>query len=235
MNMNMSTKSLPPILAALLGLVVQPTRGADAEVTALACPLFVPLAEEGWSETEVARLVAESYLETFRGREIDVMVLGCTHYPLLRGVIGAVLGDGIRLVDSAESTADETAGMLEERGLLANGEKATEHHFYVTDSSKRFEEVGSRFLGMPLARLEPAAGVQQGQEGPGRGRDGEREARGVRLRERCARGIVRVSLREREPCLPGRHHPLHDRRPRPALQRAAVRRRGQPGRGRVRL
>jgi len=126
----------------------------EAEVTAVACPLFVPLAEEGWAETEVARLVAESYLEGFPGRGIDVMVLGCTHYPLLRGVIGKVLGEGIRLVDSAEATAVEAAGMLEERGLLANGGEATDHHFYVTDSSKRFEEVGSRFLGMPLARLE---------------------------------------------------------------------------------
>jgi glutamate racemase len=126
----------------------------EAEVIAVACPLFVPLAEEGWAETEVARLVAEAYLAEFRGRGIDAMVLGCTHYPLLRGVIGTVLGGGIELVDSAEATAAEAAGMLEEPGLLANGGEAADHHFYVTDSSKRFEEVGSRFLGMPLARLE---------------------------------------------------------------------------------
>ncbi len=126
----------------------------EAEVTAAACPLFVPLAEEGWAETEVARLVAECYLAAFRGREIDALVLGCTHYPLLRGVIGAVLGPGIALVDSAEATASEAAALLEERRLLADGEETTDHHFTVTDSSKRFEEVGTRFLGMPLARLE---------------------------------------------------------------------------------
>jgi len=127
---------------------------AGAEVTAVACPLFVPLAEEGWAETEVARLVAESYLAGFRGRGIDTLVLGCTHYPLLRDVIGRVLGEGIRLVDSAEATAAEAAEMLEKNALLAEGGEAVDHHFFVTDSSRRFEEVGSRFLGMPLARLE---------------------------------------------------------------------------------
>ncbi len=126
----------------------------ETEVTAVACPLFVPLAEEGWAESEVARLVAETYLAAFKGREIDALVLGCTHYPLLRGVIGSVLGPGIALVDSAEATASEAAEMLKERGLLADGDEATDHHFHVTDSSKRFEEVGTRFLGMPLARLE---------------------------------------------------------------------------------
>jgi len=125
-----------------------------AQVTAAACPLFVPLAEEGWAETEVARLVAETYLAAFTGRGIDTMVLGCTHYPLLRDVIGKVLGPGIRLVDSAEATAEEAAEMLEKGALLADGGSAVEHHFYVTDSSRRFGEVGSRFLGMPLARLE---------------------------------------------------------------------------------
>jgi glutamate racemase len=126
----------------------------DAEVTAAACPLFVPLAEEGWAETDVARLVAETYLADFAVREIDTMVLGCTHYPLLKRVIGTVLGPGIGLVDSAEATAAETAELLEKGGLLADGEGAVEHHFYVTDSSSRFGDVGSRFLGMPLARLE---------------------------------------------------------------------------------
>jgi glutamate racemase len=126
----------------------------EAEVTAAACPLFVPLAEEGWAETEVARLVAQTYLAPFPGHGIDALVLGCTHYPLLRGVIGTVLGSGIRLVDSAEATAWEAAAMLEEKGLLSGDGGEVEHHFFVTDSSKRFEEVGSRFLGMPLARLE---------------------------------------------------------------------------------
>jgi glutamate racemase len=126
----------------------------EAQVTAVACPLFVPLAEEGWAETDVARQVAEVYLSGISRDGIDALVLGCTHYPLLRSVIGKVLGPAIRLVDSAEATAAEAAALLEERGLLTDGREPAEHHFYVTDSSKRFEEVGSRFLGMPLARLE---------------------------------------------------------------------------------
>jgi len=126
----------------------------DAAVVAVACPLFVPLAEEGWAETDVTREVARHYLKAFKPSGIDALVLGCTHYPLLAGVIGGVLGPAVPLVDSAEATAAEVAGMLEEKGLLADRAEDTIHHFYVTDSSKRFEEVGSRFLGMPLARLE---------------------------------------------------------------------------------
>jgi glutamate racemase len=126
----------------------------EARVRTVACPLFVPLAEEGWADTDVARLVARNYLEGLTGDGIDTLVLGCTHYPLLRGVIGSVLGQGIGLVDSAEATAEETAMLLEKGGLLAAGAEAPAHHFYVTDSSKRFEEVGSRFLGTPLRRLE---------------------------------------------------------------------------------
>jgi len=102
----------------------------------------------------VARMVAKQYLASFLTREIDVLVLGCTHYPLLKEVIAGVLGPRIRLVDSAEATAVEVAGMLEEKGILEEVHGDEPHHFYVTDSSKRFEEVGSRFLGMPLERLE---------------------------------------------------------------------------------
>jgi glutamate racemase len=127
---------------------------ADAEVSSVACPLFVPLAEEGWTEGEVARLVAEKYLSEFAGRQIDTLVLGCTHYPLLKGVIAQVLGPSIRLVDSAEAVADEAARVLESSDLKALRERGEEHHFYVTDSSRRFAEVGTRFLGTPLGRLE---------------------------------------------------------------------------------
>lgn len=127
---------------------------SDAEVISVACPLFVPLAEEGWTEGEVARLVAEKYLAAFAEKRIDTLVLGCTHYPLLKGVISQVLGPAIRLVDSAEAVADETARVLESSGLKAMRERGEEHHFYVTDSSRRFAEVGTRFLGTPLGRLE---------------------------------------------------------------------------------
>ena len=132
---------------------IQHLRG-DAEISSVACPLFVPLAEEGWTEGEVARLVAEQYLSAFAGKQIDTLVLGCTHYPLLKGVIARVLGPSIRLVDSAEAVADEAAKVLESSKLKAPHERGEEHHFYVTDSSRRFAEVGARFLGTPLGRLE---------------------------------------------------------------------------------
>lgn len=126
---------------------------ADARVTGRACPLFVPLAEEGWVDNEVARSTARAYLGSLNG--IDALVLGCTHYPLLERVIGEEIGPGVTLVDSAKATAAAVRECLESNGLLAGtGGDPGEDHFFVTDSSERFHEVGSRFLGRTLARLE---------------------------------------------------------------------------------
>jgi len=127
----------------------------QARVVDRACPLFVPLAEEGWVDNEVARATAALYLQDFKSEGIDTLVLGCTHYPLLEGVIGEAVGPGVVLVDSARATASVVRARLLERGLLAEGPAAPgEDHFFVTDSSDRFREVGSRFLGGPLLRLE---------------------------------------------------------------------------------
>jgi glutamate racemase len=145
----------------------------QARVVSRACPLFVPLAEEGWVDNEVARAAAALYLSGLREGGIDTLVLGCTHYPLLAGVIGEAVGPGVTLVDSAEATAEVVRERLRERGLLAAGAAAAEagagaagapamagaaggggDQFFVTDSPERFQEVGSRFLGGPLGRLE---------------------------------------------------------------------------------
>ncbi|MGH9798562.1 MAG: glutamate racemase [Candidatus Polarisedimenticolia bacterium] len=126
----------------------------QARVVARACPLFVPLAEEGWTGNEVARLTASAYLAELRSSGIDTLVLGCTHYPLLKEVIGAAVGPGVELVDSAEATAAVVRERLRERGILGGGAGTGGDHFYVTDSSDRFREVGARFLGAPLRRLE---------------------------------------------------------------------------------
>ncbi len=115
-----------------------------AEVVARACPLLVPLAEEGWTEGEVPRLVVERYLGDLRG-SIDTLVLGCTHYPLLKEAIADVLGPQVALVDSAEATAAAVEDAL--RGRPAAGGCTPTRRYFVTDVPARFPEIASRFLG----------------------------------------------------------------------------------------
>jgi glutamate racemase len=121
------------------------------EVRAQACPLFVPLAEEGWTEGDVPRLAAERYLgQGLLAGGVDTLVLGCTHYPLLREVIAHVAGPGVALVDSARATAEAVAAALRERSLGAPPGQPVPRHYLVTDTPARFVEVGARFLQAPL-------------------------------------------------------------------------------------
>jgi glutamate racemase len=122
---------------------------ADVQVQARACPLFVPLAEEGWVDGEVPLKIAQRYLSDLRG--VDTLVLGCTHYPMLAQVISQVVGPQVTLVDSARATAERAAELLAERDLLKTGLGAVERHYLVTDTPERFVEVGARFLGRPLS------------------------------------------------------------------------------------
>ncbi len=126
----------------------------SVEIFSRACPLFVPLVEEGETDSKVARLVAEQYLASLREQQIDTLVLGCTHYPLLKNVIAETMGDGIKLIDSAEAVAEETALILEQAGCLDTGDEPGESHFYVTDAAKRFHRIAERILGSPLEHLE---------------------------------------------------------------------------------
>lgn len=121
----------------------------DAETFARACPLFVPLAEEGWTAAEdpVALAVAERYLTPFRDEQIDTLILGCTHYPLLRGIIERVL-PGVALADAAEAVAS-TLG----RELAAPSGAAPLRRYYVTDVPKGFRSVAERFLGRGIEEL----------------------------------------------------------------------------------
>jgi glutamate racemase len=128
--------------------------GRQVEVFSRACPLFVPLAEEGETDSQLARLAAEQYLAPLRGQGIDTLVLGCTHYPLLKRVIVETMGDGVRLVDSAEETAKEVARLLEQNELLNDRVGRGESRFYVTDAARRFHRIAERFLGEPLGHLE---------------------------------------------------------------------------------
>ncbi|MGH8264711.1 MAG: glutamate racemase [Steroidobacteraceae bacterium] len=131
---------------------------ADAEVTTIACALFVALAEEGWTEGPVASAAAERYLNPLRvanAHPVDTIVLGCTHFPVLKSVIGAAAGVGVRLVDSAATTAQEVRQLLAERGLQRTpGGTPPRFSFLATDAVDRFAEVGGRFFGAPIAADE---------------------------------------------------------------------------------
>lgn len=125
-----------------------------AQITALACPLFVPLAEEGWLDTEVTRLVAHQYLAPMVEARIDTLVLGCTHYPLLKGAIGAAVGRDVRLIDSAEETAAETAATLRENKLNDAASTEARHRFIASDAPEQFLRMGQRFLGLSIDSVE---------------------------------------------------------------------------------
>lgn len=128
------------------------------EVFSLACPLFVPLVEEGWTEGAVVELTAETYLRDIRKKGIDTLVLGCTHYPLLKGVLSKIMGPGVRLIDSAIETASTIRAALEEQSLLrdvqGDGAGESEREFYVTDSPEKFIDVGERFLGSSISFIK---------------------------------------------------------------------------------
>ena len=135
----------------------------EIKVYETACPLFVSLAEEGWAETDVARTVAAEYLAEIKARQVDTLVLGCTHYPLLRRVIQETIGDEVTLIDSGAATAAEVATLLREQNLARAAPDAPTRerhlgddldHFYVTDAAARFRRVAERFLGRAPASLE---------------------------------------------------------------------------------
>lgn len=125
-----------------------------ARIVSRACPLFVPLVEEGWTEHEAARVVAREYLRPFAEDGIDALVLGCTHYPHLKAVIQDAVGPGVRLVDSAVETAEELARVLEGQGLLAPGNAEPRHRFVASDDPRQFLRLGERFLGAPIEHVE---------------------------------------------------------------------------------
>ncbi|OGQ48217.1 MAG: glutamate racemase [Deltaproteobacteria bacterium RIFCSPLOWO2_02_FULL_46_8] len=124
-------------------------RDASAKTVSIACPLFVPLVEEDWLENEVTQAVAKHYLSELAQGNVDTVVLGCTHYPLLKNVIGKILGSKVTLIDSAEAVALSLKNLLKEKNLLAPLEESHQkkkHQIYVTDLSDRFETIVKRFL-----------------------------------------------------------------------------------------
>ena len=119
-----------------------------------ACPLLVPLVEEGWLDHAVTRLTAQEYLRPVVAENVDALVLGCTHYPLLKPLLQEVAGPGVRLVDSAITVAEQAARTLAGLGLAHPGDTLPTYRYTVTDIPLRFQTIGERFLGRSLGTVE---------------------------------------------------------------------------------
>jgi glutamate racemase len=135
-----------------------------AVVLTKACPLFVPLAEEGWIDNQVARLTALTYLQELKDAGVDTLVLGCTHYPLLKPLIADVMGAGVSLVDSAAETARTVAEILARKDCLRPDSEVGNHHYYVSDIPAGFIRVGNRFLGDRLGDVYQVNLEEDGEE-----------------------------------------------------------------------
>lgn len=121
----------------------------NAEVFSLACPLFVPLAEEGWNSHPTSHQIASEYLSYFADKNIDTLVLGCTHYPLLKDVISQAIGKQVLLVDSADAIAVYLSRILPQD----DDDKPGTNYFFVSDNEDKFSSIGSRILGYELQNL----------------------------------------------------------------------------------
>ena len=132
-------------------------RAPSTEVYSRACPLFVPLVEEGWTDNGVAATTVEAYLGSLKQSGIDTLILGCTHYPLLKKTIRKFMGSAVQLVDSAEEIVKEVGVVLKKRSLTRKGVKGN-HSFFVTDAPDRFIKVGRRFLG---EKVESAVRIER--------------------------------------------------------------------------
>ncbi len=136
---------------------------ATVEIIETSCPLFVPLAEENWTSEPETYSIAKKYLQKIVEKDVDALVLGCTHYPILRDVIQQTVGENVTLIDSGEACAEEVEILLKVKNL-ANEDPPKRmvkrtlcddlDHFYVTDAADRFARVAERFLGTQPSKLE---------------------------------------------------------------------------------
>ena len=126
----------------------------DAKVFSQACPLFVPLVEEGWFDHQATKLIAQEYLKPVIAEQIDTLVLGCTHYPLLKPLLQDIMGKGVNLIDSAEAMADIAADLIDKQKIANKNGLPPDYVFYVSDVLYRFQTIGERFLGRTLGRVE---------------------------------------------------------------------------------
>lgn len=119
----------------------------DAQITATPCPLFVPLVENGFidKDNEVTRLVAKQYLAPLIEQDVDTIILGCTHFPIIKAIIGDIVGENVRLIDPGKETAHYAAKILEDNNMLSDGKDRTTD-YYVSDSTDSFGHLASIFL-----------------------------------------------------------------------------------------
>lgn len=127
---------------------------SSIEVISKACPLFVPLAEEGWWNNDIAHRVAEEYLIPLKNEGIDTLVLGCTHYPLLQETISKVMGDEVLLVSSAQEAAKTVKNLIYENGFARDEQIQPVYRYYTSDSVEKFETLGSSFLNKSIHSAE---------------------------------------------------------------------------------
>ena len=118
------------------------------------CPLFVSLAEEGFLDKKATYLIAQDYLKPLKKDKIDTLILGCTHYPLLKKVIAQVMGNGVTLINSARETARELRESLQKEGLLKQTSRASAHRFFVSDQPDKFIQIGQKFLGEKIKKAQ---------------------------------------------------------------------------------
>jgi len=126
----------------------------NVKVFSQACPLFVPLVEEGWLDKPEASQIAEKYLSLLKDENIDTLILGCTHYPLLKGHLSRIMGQEVSLIDTAEATAKAVERKLGEKNLLRKENRKAVYKFFVSDDPEKFLQLGRRFLGKSIDKAE---------------------------------------------------------------------------------
>ena len=126
----------------------------ETQICQQACPMFVSLAEEGWWDTPITRAIAAEYLKPLLACEIDTLLLGCTHYPLLSDAIGAVTGSGVQLINAGDSVAEQVHKTLADSGQINKGNQKSSREYYTSDSIEQFSEMGSAFLGHQIDHVQ---------------------------------------------------------------------------------
>lgn len=132
----------------------------EAFVIQTACPLFVPLVENGFSDHPATKMIAEEYLDEIKSSSVDTLIMGCTHYPLIRPLIGDIMGDGVTLIDPGYETARYLKRFLDENSLAADRQNGS-CSFYVSDKVESFEKLGGMFLGREITGLVKTVDIEK--------------------------------------------------------------------------